>query len=65
MGSTPAPGVAGRALAPSTRRVRSAIGLGHFRCARKFPQGRGKWHPGRARSPDLGNLSAQIRICAL
>ena len=51
MGSTPAPGVADRALADSHWRVTLAQTFETFPCARIFPRGRGKLRPGRARSP--------------
>jgi hypothetical protein len=55
LGSTPAPGDAGRALAASTLDARPSRGDGIIQCARCFPRGRGKRRPGRARSPfDFG-----------
>ena len=53
LGSTPAPGVAGRALAASGTRAVLARTFETFRCARVFREGAENRVRGRARSPAL------------
>ena len=49
-----------RALAGSTLGVRRTRRAGIIQCVRRFPRGRGKQRPGRARSP--GPFGVRVKI---